>query len=142
MESVNAHVVHVSPKRLQVMRHQASHLGSHAQMTLDELEMERLENEERLKQLEEMYFQKREHAGAGFVMREKMGLKNESSMADSRNMSARKKTVTIGNTSARKDLSAISSPERPAATSMKKPRALSKSRTERDRELREAEEVF
>lgn len=71
-----------------------------------------------------------------------MGLKNESSMADSRNMSARKKTVTIGNTSARKDLSAISSPERPAATSMKKPRALSKSRTERDRELREAEEVF
>lgn len=52
---VNAHIVHASPQRMQLMRHQASHLGSTAQLSLEELEAERLRNKERLHQLEAMY---------------------------------------------------------------------------------------
>jgi hypothetical protein len=46
-------------------------------MTFEQLEEERQENELRLKELEEAYFKKREHATAGFKMRENMGKVND-----------------------------------------------------------------
>jgi len=38
LTQVNAHIVHASPQRMQLMRHQASHLGSTAQLSLEQLE--------------------------------------------------------------------------------------------------------
>jgi hypothetical protein len=83
-------------------------------MTLEELEAERLANEEKLRYLEDAYFRKQEHAGAGYVMREKMGLKNTSvhSGTDRTHLqhSERKKHVQIheGSPSPGKDLNDIS----------------------------------
>lgn len=49
LEDVGTFVIAASPKKLQVMRHQASQLASNKNFDLDDLERMRMENEERLK---------------------------------------------------------------------------------------------
>lgn len=73
LESAGTFVIAASPKKLQVMRHQASQLGSIKNLDLDEIEYMRSENEIRLKELEEMYMRKRETGQVGKIIRDKMG---------------------------------------------------------------------
>ncbi len=74
----HAYVIAASPKKIQTMRHQASQLGSHANLSLEELEEMRMENESRLRQLEEVYHRKKENSGVGRVIRDRMGLTSDS----------------------------------------------------------------
>lgn len=53
-------------------------MGSLKNVDLDELEQMRKENEQRLKELQEAYYGKRENATVGKVMRERMGFKDSS----------------------------------------------------------------
>ena len=76
LEDTGAYVIAASPKKLQVMRHQASQLASTKNLDLDDLERMRLENEERLKQLEEMYLSKKQNSSVGRMMRERMGFQD------------------------------------------------------------------
>lgn len=55
------------------MRHQASQLASLKNIDLGELEKMRTENEERMKQLETMYFNKRETGQVGMKILERLG---------------------------------------------------------------------
>lgn len=73
LEQAGTYVIDASPKKFQVMRHQASQLASAKNLDLDELERMRSENEARLKELEEIYNRKRENTQVGKIMREKMG---------------------------------------------------------------------
>jgi len=65
LEQAGTHVIAASPRKIQVMRHQASQLASNANLDLDELERMRKEGESRLKQLEEMYNTKKTNSGVG-----------------------------------------------------------------------------
>lgn len=51
LEYAGTHVIAASPRKLQVMRHQGSQLGSIKNLDLDELEQMRAENERRLQEL-------------------------------------------------------------------------------------------
>jgi len=62
LEAAGTHVIDASPKKLLVMRHQASQLASTKNLDLDELEYMRMENEKRLKELEEIYMRKKENS--------------------------------------------------------------------------------
>ena len=73
LEAAGAHVIDANPKKILTMRHQASQLASTKNLDLDELEIMREENEVRLRQLEELYMNKRQNATAGRMIREKMG---------------------------------------------------------------------
>jgi hypothetical protein len=95
LELAGTYVIDASPKKFQVMRHQASQLASVKNLDIEELEMMRTENDKRLKELEEVYMRKRENSQVGRIMREKMGF--PSSGVGSRGESA------IGGTPRRKE---------------------------------------
>lgn len=79
------------------MRHQASHLGSHAQMSLDELEEERRRNEQRLIELETMY-QRQKELGVKVTGRSKHNMSTYSGRGSATDRSfggERKKSVKI-----------------------------------------------
>lgn len=73
LEGAGAHVIYASPKKMLVMRHQASQLASTKNLDLDELERMREENAKRVRELEEMYMNKKQNSTVGKIIREKMG---------------------------------------------------------------------
>ena len=83
LEEAGTFVIAASPKKLQVMRHQASQLASNKNLDLDDLERMRRENEERLKQLEEMYLSKKQNSSIGRMIRSNMGYHDTKTSMDS-----------------------------------------------------------
>lgn len=83
LETAGTYVIDASPKKFQVMRHQASQLASVKNLELGELEQMRYENERRLKELEEIYMRKKENSSVGRIMRERMGYSEKRSSQNS-----------------------------------------------------------
>lgn len=66
-------MIYADEKRLQALRHKAGQLDSVANFDLDELEALRMDQAQRLKELEASYYQREESQLVGEIIRRKIG---------------------------------------------------------------------
>lgn len=71
MKALGNHVIHADQKRIQLLRHKVGQLDSIKNLQYEELERIRMENQERLKALEEQYWGKKDSHSLSQQIREK-----------------------------------------------------------------------
>ena len=73
VENDGAHIIAADQKRLQLLRHKAGQLDSLKDLSLQELEGQRVALAQRAEELSDAYFSKKENGMAGKLIRQKMG---------------------------------------------------------------------
>lgn len=78
VQKEGAYIIHADQKRLQLFRHKPGQLDSLKDLDLDELESLRIQQAQKIKELEERYYQTKGADNLGQKMREKMGFASNS----------------------------------------------------------------
>ena len=72
VKAQGAHIIHADEARLQLLRHQAGQLDSIKNLSLEELEAQRLATKKRVEELSEAYYRKQEAKATGKAIRKKL----------------------------------------------------------------------